>query len=246
MPLMFAERPSASTALEEKKEKSVYSAVVTAPPSVGTKIAEKPLYDFVKRIFDIFCSFFGILLLSPLFLTLSLMVLGERSGKGVFFKQKRLGKNGKYIYVYKFRSMVNDAENVEKWLNKAQLKQYYKEYKIPDDPRVTKVGKLLRRTGLDELPQLLNILKGDLSLVGPRPIQETEAEFYGDDKDLLLSVNPGLTGYWQVYCAGSVSYSNKKRQKMELFYVKNRNFGWDLKLCFATVGAIVRKVKRGQ
>lgn len=246
MPLMFAERPSASTALEEKKEKSVYSAVVTAPPSVGTKIAEKPLYDFVKRIFDVFCSFFGILVLSPLFLTLSLMVLGERSGKGVFFKQKRLGKNGKYIYVYKFRSMVNDAENVEKWLSKAQLKQYYKEYKIPDDPRVTRVGKLLRRTGLDELPQLLNILKGDLSLVGPRPIQETEAELYGDDKDLLLSVNPGLTGYWQVYCADGVSYSNRKRQKMELFYVKNRNLGWDLKLCFATVGAIVRKVKRGQ
>ncbi|MBD5116533.1 MAG: sugar transferase [Ruminococcaceae bacterium] len=245
LPLMFAERPSVSTAVEEKTQRTS-SAVVTAPPSVGTKTAEKPVYDFIKRVCDVFCSFFGLVVLSPFFLLVSLMIKLERSGKGVFFKQKRLGKNGKYIYVYKFRTMINDAENVGKWLNEKQIVQYYREYKVDNDPRVTKVGKMLRRTGLDELPQLINILRGDLSLVGPRPIQETEAELYGVDKDLLLSVNPGLTGYWQVYCSGDVTYSNKKRQKMELFYVTHRNLGWDIKLCFATVGAIVRKAKRGQ
>lgn len=244
LPLMFADSPSGSIAVEEKTQKTV-SAVVTAPRSVGTKAAEKPVYDAVKRVCDVLCSFFGLVVLSPIFLILSALIVFERSGKGVLYKQKRLGKNGRYIYVYKFRSMINDADDVQKWLNKKQLRDYYKEYKVENDPRVTKVGKVLRRTGLDELPQLINILKGDLSLVGPRPIQETEAELYGDDKDLLLSVNPGLTGYWQVYCSGDVTYTNKKRQEMELYYVINRNLGWDIKLCFATVGAIVRKAKRG-
>lgn len=214
--------------------------------AANAKTADKPFYDFVKRVFDLVCSFFGLVILSPIFLIISLLILGERSGRGVFFKQKRLGKNGKYIYIYKFRSMVNDAENVGKWLNKQQLAQYYSEYKVENDPRVTRIGGILRRTGLDELPQLLNILKGDLSLVGPRPIQESETALYGNDKDLLLSVKPGLTGYWQAYCSGDTTYTNKKRQKMELFYVKHRNLGWDLKICFATVGAIVRKAKRGQ
>ena len=214
--------------------------------SVRSAGVSKPVYDFFKRVFDIICSALGLLVLSPVFLLVSIMILTERSGKGVFFKQRRLGKNGKYIYIYKFRSMVNDAENLERWLNKQQLKQYYSEYKVENDPRVTKVGKLLRRTGLDELPQLLNILKGDLSLVGPRPIQESETVLYGEDKDILLSVKPGLTGYWQAYCSGDTTYTNRKRQRMELFYVKHRNAGWDLKICFATLGAIVRKAKRGQ
>lgn len=255
IPLMYAE-PSSALAPEKKAEEKTSAAVLTkeqtkkqnTPPLAASqpKIKEKFVYDFVKRACDIVCSFFGLIILSPLFLILSLLVIGERSGKGVFFKQKRLGKNGKYIYIYKFRSMVNDADNVGKWLNKQQLAQYYSEYKVENDPRVTKIGGFLRRTGLDELPQLLNILKGELSLVGPRPIQESETALYGEDKALLLSVKPGLTGYWQAYCSGDTTYTNKKRQKMELFYVKHRNLLWDLKICFATVGAIVRKAKRGQ
>lgn len=228
------------------KQPEIAPAVVKEAVPAKTGVVYKPVYDFIKRIFDIICSFLGLVVLSPVFLLISLMIFAERSGKGAIFKQKRLGKNGKYIYIYKFRSMVDGAENVERWLNEEQLRQYYSEYKVENDPRVTKIGKLLRRTGLDELPQLLNILKGDLSLVGPRPIQESETVLYGDDKELLLSVKPGLTGYWQAYCSGDTTYTNRKRQRMELFYVKHRNAGWDLKICFATLGAIVRKAKRGQ
>ena len=225
----------------EAAPKAVQETAAVRPSAVS-----KPVYDFFKRAFDIVSSALGLLVLSPLFLLISVMIMWERSGKGVIFKQKRLGKNGRYIYIYKFRSMVNDAENVERWLDKRQLEQYYSEYKVENDPRVTRIGKLLRRTGLDELPQLLNILKGDLSLVGPRPIQESETVLYGEDKDLLLSVKPGLTGYWQAYCSGDTTYTNRKRQRMELFYVRHRNAGWDLKICFATFGAIVKKAKRGQ
>ena len=230
------------TAVKPVEEAAAAKTAAAAKPAVPSK----PVYDFFKRVFDIICSALGLLVLSPFILLISVMILAERSGKGVFFKQERLGKNGKHIYIYKFRSMVNDAENLERWLNKEQLKQYYNEYKVENDPRVTKIGKLLRRTGLDELPQLVNILKGDLSLVGPRPILETETVLYGDDKDILLSIKPGLTGYWQAYCSGDTTYTNRKRQRMELFYVKHRNAGWDLKICFATLGAIVKKAKRGQ
>ena len=215
------------------------------PARSGEKVQSKPVYDFFKRAFDIICAVIGLVLSSPLFLLFSVLIAAERSGKGIFFTQERLGKNGKHIHIHKFRSMVNDAENVEKWLDKDQLKQYYSEYKVENDPRVTRVGHFLRRTGLDELPQLINILKGDLSLVGPRPIQESETALYGDDKELLLSVKPGLTGYWQAYCSGDTTYTNKKRQRMELFYVRHRNFGWVIKICFATAGAIIRKARRG-
>lgn len=224
-------------------ETPVKEAETAAPSKSVTE--EKPFYDFVKRIFDIFCSFFGLIVFSPVFLVISIVILSERTGKRVFYKQKRVGKEGKTIYIHKFRSMVEEADDVERWLDKTQLSQYYSEYKIADDPRVTKFGKFLRRTGIDELPQLVNILKGELSLVGPRPIQESELEFYGDDVELLLSVKPGLTGYWQAYCSDGISYHNHKRQDMELEYVRNRNFIWDLKICFATFGAIIRKAKRG-
>ncbi len=204
----------------------------------------KIVYDSVKRVFDVIGSLAGLIILFPLILVISLLIKSERSGKHVIYKQRRLGKNGKPIYIYKFRTMFDEADNAEKWLDSEQLKQYYNEYKLHNDPRITKKGKFLRRTGLDELPQLLNILKGELSIVGPRPIQEPETKYYGKDIDLLLSIRPGLTGYWQAYCTGDTSYENKKRQNMEIYYVLNRNFLWDIRICFATFGAIVRKAKR--
>lgn len=218
----------------------------TVEPEIAVRGDEKPFYDMIKRVFDIFCSVVGFIASVPLFLLFFALIKFERTGEKVIYKQKRLGKHGKTIYIYKFRSMVDDADNLERWLNKDQIRQYHTEYKVENDPRTTKFGSFLRRTGLDEMPQLLNILKGELSLVGPRPIQEEELKHYGKDKDLLLSVKPGLTGYWQAYCSEDITYTNKKRQQMELYYVKNRNMLWDLKICFATAGAIFRKAKRGQ
>ena len=221
-------------------------AVKTAEAEKRSEFKEKPVYDFVKRAFDLFCAVVGFVIASPLFLVFSVLIKLERTGEKVIYTQKRVGKNGKTIYIYKFRSMVDNADDLERWLNKEQLRQYHTEYKVENDPRTTKFGSFLRRTGLDEMPQLINILKGELSLVGPRPIQEEELVFYGNDKDLLLSVKPGLTGYWQAYCSENITYSNRKRQEMELKYVRNRSMLWDLKICFATAGAIVRKAKRGQ
>lgn len=210
------------------------------------KQKSKRAYEAIKRVFDIIGSGLGMIVLIPVFLVISILIKAERSGKHVFYKQRRIGKGGKEIYIFKFRSMVDNADQVEKWLNKKQLKQYYREYKVDNDPRVTKIGKFLRRTGLDELPQILNIFRGELSIVGPRPIQEKELAFYGSDKDLLLSIRPGLTGYWQVYCCDGITYSGGKRQKMELDYVRGCNLWWDIKLIFATFGALLKKVKRGQ
>ncbi|GEM_PF-5999442 len=264
-----------STAVRERVRENVDAVQTAVPPSIGTagtsaaverrravaeqhraaiaakkralKIARgKKTYDTVKRFCDVVGSLAGLIVLSPVFLIISLLIVFERSGKRVFFKQRRLGMGGKPIYIYKFRTMIDNAEDVRRWLNKEQLAQYYSEYKVEEDPRVTKVGKFLRRTGLDELPQLVNILKGELSIVGPRPIQESETALYGKDKALLLSIRPGLTGYWQAYCSGDTTYTNRKRQRMEIHYVLHRNLLWDIKICFATFGAIVRKAKRGQ
>lgn len=247
------ETRSGGVILKEREQESVINASggagqVVRERDASQKRSEKRVYEFAKRTFDIIGSSLGMIVLIPVFLVISIMILAERSGKHVFYKQRRIGRYGKEIYIYKFRSMVDDADNVERWLNKDQLRRYYAEFKVDNDPRVTKIGKFLRRTGLDELPQILNIFKGELSIVGPRPIQESELSFYGDNKDTLLSVRPGLTGYWQVYCTKGkgASYSDGKRQKMELMYINKRSMWLDIKLCFGTFGALVRKMKRGQ
>lgn len=242
-----ADEAARRRAAEQRRLSAEQHKAAIAARKKALKIARgKKTYDTTKRVFDVACSIAALIVLFPVFVLISLIIMAERSGKHVFFKQRRLGMGGKPIYIYKFRTMVDGAEDVKRWLNKEQLKQYYSEYKVEDDPRVTKVGKFLRRTGLDELPQLVNILKGELSVVGPRPIQESETLLYGKDKDLLLSIRPGLTGYWQAYCSGDTTYTNRKRQRMEIHYVLHRNLLWDIKICFATFGAIVRKAKRGQ
>lgn len=251
MDLQSRDRETVGGAILKEREKENIGVSVSggvAQRDVTQDRSKRSGYGFAKRTFDIIGSAVGMIVLLPVFLVISVMILAERSGKRVFYKQRRIGRFGKEIYIYKFRTMVDGADNVEKWLNKKQLRNYYSEFKVDNDPRVTKVGKFLRRTGLDELPQILNIFKGEMSIVGPRPIQQKELEFYGDNKDTLLSVRPGLTGYWQVYCTKGkgASYSDGKRQKMELMYIRKRSMWLDIKLCFGTFGALVRKAKRGQ
>lgn len=205
--------------------------------SVSKQFEEKPVYDFFKRLFDIVCSFFSIILLSWLFIILFAVIRLTSKGPAIFV-HKRVGKNGQEIGIYKFRSMVINAEDMIKDFTPEQKAEFEKNFKLENDPRVTKIGKFLRKTSLDELPQLFNILKGDLSIVGPRPVTEAETEFYGNYRDLLLSVKPGLTGLWASNGRSNTTYS--RRKAMEIYYVKNRSFLLDLKIIFKTVISVFK------
>ncbi|HBM70436.1 MAG TPA: hypothetical protein DEF61_04745 [Firmicutes bacterium] len=200
-------------------------------------------YFAFKYIFDFLFSFSFILILSPLFLILILTV--KLSSKGpAFFLDKRVGKGGKIINVIKFRSMYIDAETKpEKYLNEEQMKIWKTERKLEDDPRITKVGKFLRKTSLDELPQLFNIIAGQMSLVGPRPISKWEFDTYfnEEEKKVLLTARPGLTGYWQVYGRNEVDYASGARSRMTMEYFNKRSLWLDLKIIFRTVAVVISR-----
>ena len=196
------------------------------------------MYRIVKRILSILCSVISIIVLSPLFIIISLVV--KISSKGsVFFIHERIGFQGKKFKLIKFRTMVDNAEDMIASFNPEQKKEWEENFKLKDDPRITKIGKFLRKTSLDELPQLINILKGDMSFVGPRPIVEDELSWYGDNKEKLLSVKPGLTGWWAVNGRSDVPYP--ERCDLELYYVDHFSFGLDLKIIIKTLGAIIKK-----
>ena len=200
-------------------------------------VANKPVYDFVKRFADIICSAIGIILLSPFFIIISIAIKATSKGP-VIFVHNRVGKNGKKIGIYKFRSMVMNAEELIEKFTPEQKEEFKKNFKLKNDPRITKIGKFLRKTSLDELPQLFNILKGDLSIVGPRPIMEVETKIYGEYKDMLLSIKPGLTGFWAANGRSDTSY--KRRRAMEIYYVKKRSLLFDIKIIFKTVISVFK------
>lgn len=200
-------------------------------------VANKPVYDFVKRFADIICSAIAIILLSPFFIIISIAIKATSKGP-VIFVHNRVGKNGKKIGIYKFRSMVMNAEELIEKFTPEQKEEFKKNFKLKNDPRITKIGKFLRKTSLDELPQLFNILKGDLSIVGPRPIMEVETKIYGEYKKMLLSVKPGLTGFWAANGRSDTSY--KRRRAMEIYYVKNRSLLFDIKIILKTAVSVFK------
>lgn len=200
---------------------------------------KKPVYSFCKRLFDLLLSLLAVALLWPVLLLISAAIVVEDRGP-VLYKASRVGLNGKAIVVYKFRSMRLHADRLEDSLTPEELAEYQKNFKLKNDPRITKVGAFLRKTSLDELPQLFNIIGGSLSLVGPRPVLQEETELYGADRDLLLSVKPGLTGLWQSRGRSNVTYEDGARQALELKYVQNRSILLDIKIMFWTVGAVLR------
>lgn len=202
-------------------------------------VKRKPLYEAVKRLFDFLLALVGTIVLSPVLLIIAIAIVAEDKGP-VFYKATRVGRYGKSIKVYKFRSMKTGADRLEDMLTPEELEEYKKNFKLARDPRITKVGAFLRKTSLDELPQLLNIIGGSLSLVGPRPVLQEETELYGEDRDLLLSVKPGLTGLWQASGRSNITYEDGARQAMELRYVRERGFLLDIKIMFWTVGAVLR------
>ena len=193
------------------------------------------MFKVIKRLFDIIVSFLGLLILSPLFLLLTILIKCDSKGP-VFFIQKRVGRNGKKFGIFKFRTMRINAEELIASFTPEQLKEWKENFKLKNDPRITRVGKFLRNTSLDELPQLINIFIGNMSLVGPRPIVEEELEWYGDKSSVLLSVRPGLTGWWATNGRSEVSYP--ERCDYELYYVYNCSLFLDIKILFKTFSAV--------
>ena len=203
-----------------------------------SKSISKRVYIVVKRFLDIFLSLIGLIILSPIFLIIAIIIKLDSKGP-VFFVHSRIGEKGKPIGIYKFRTMVTNAEELIKKFTPEQKEEFEKNFKLENDPRVTKIGNFLRKTSLDELPQILNILKGELSIIGPRPIVQAELEKYGDDKEKFLSVKPGLTGYWAANGRSDISY--EERIQMELYYVDNMSFWLDIKIFFKTILAVIKK-----
>jgi len=198
-------------------------------------------YYFTKRFFDILLSLLVILVLSWFFILVSLLVL-IFSGYPIFYKDKRVGKNGKTIYVLKYRTMFNKAEEkIDSYLSKEELEKWKTNRKIDKDPRITKIGRILRKTSIDELPQVFNILIGDMSIVGPRPVisKEYEDHYTEEEKNLILSVRPGLISYWSVHGRSNVEYENGERQKLELEYFKHHSIWFDFWIILSAIPAVL-------
>lgn len=200
-------------------------------------------YRFVKRAFDIFFSLFLILVLSLLIIVVAIVVAISSHGTP-FFGDERIGRWGKPLKVLKFRSMFVDANtHPEKYLNEEQLKQFMEERKVDNDPRVTKIGRLIRKTSIDELPQIFNIFVGNMSFVGPRPIIQQEFDLHFTEKQAKIyqTAKPGLTGLWQVSGRNNVSFNSGERQRIELEYFKIRGIRTDIKILFKTIPAVLER-----
>lgn len=188
-------------------------------------------YIHVKRICDVILASIGLVLLLPVFILLAIITKIDSKGP-VFFAHTRIGKDGKKFKMYKFRTMYEDAQDRIKDFTPEQKQEWEENFKLQDDPRITKIGKILRKTSLDELPQIINIIKGDLSIIGPRPIIDEELEKYGENKEKFLSVTPGLTGYWQANGRSATTYED--RMKMELYYIDHMSAELDVKIFLKT------------
>ena len=202
-------------------------------------------YKFIKNIFDLLFSIIFLISFLPLFILISLLI--KLSSRGpIFFIQKRIGKNNIPFKCIKFRTMHPESKYILEnlLLKDSELKKEFEEtHKIKNDPRITTIGKLLRKTSLDELPQFINVLRGEMSIVGPRPIVVEEKIKYGENLKKVLSVNPGITGLWQVSGRNKLSY--KRRVQLDIIYAKNQNFKLDLNIFFRTIGVIIFPFDRG-
>ena len=189
--------------------------------------------DYLKRLLDILCSFLLLVISIPLFFIIAILIKIDSKGP-VFFLQKRCGRNRKEFFMYKFRTMVKDAETLKKGLKNEMDGPMFK---LKNDPRITQVGGILRKLSLDELPQLLNVLKGEMSLVGPRPL--ADEEMVGDDiwREIRLSVRPGMTGLWQIMGRDSGKFSDWITYDTE--YVQKRSLFMDIKILFLTITTVL-------
>ncbi len=197
----------------------------------------------IKRIFDIFVGLIGTLLLIPITIGIYIAkkILKEDDGP-IFYDQLRIGKGSKHFKLYKYRSMIVGADEILKEYlanNEEARIEFEQNQKLKNDPRITKLGNFLRKTSLDEFPQFINILKGDMSLVGPRPIVDREIELFGDKMKSVHSVRPGLTGYWAANGRSDTTY--EQRVEMEAYYAENFSLLLDIKIIFKTIKSVIKK-----
>lgn len=195
-------------------------------------------YIFIKRLVDILLSLLALIVFSPIFILLIIIIKSDSKGCP-FFTHERLGYKKKNINIYKFRTMKKNAGELFNEFTVEQKEEYEKNFKLDNDPRITKIGFFLRRTSLDELPQLINIIKGDMSIIGPRPIVEKEVEKYGEYSEKLFSVKPGLTGYWQANGRSDTTY--EERVKMDMYYIDNKSIILDIEIFFKTIISVIKK-----
>ena len=202
---------------------------------------KKYLYFGVKRLFDILVALIGCLFLLPIILIVKISYLLHKDFDSIFFRQKRIGKNGKEFNLYKFRSMVPNADEVLKELLKDT--KYKEEWdlnqKFEHDPRITSMGNILRKTSLDELPQFINILIGDMSLIGPRPLVPGELDSHNGNHELYESVRPGISGWWAVNGRSATTY--ERRLELEYYYVQHCGLILDIRCVFRTIKAVIFK-----
>lgn len=194
-------------------------------------------YHVIKRGFDVvFSACAAVACAIPTLIVCGLIWLDE---PGVpIYKQRRVGRYGVPLDIYKLRTMVVGADDVDKHLTPEQIRQWRAEHKVDDDPRITTIGKFLRKTSLDEIPQFWNVLTGEMSVMGPRPVEPDELEAYDDSVVEFLSVTPGITGWWQTISRNDAKYEDGERQSLELFYVRNRSMKIDIKVFFETFRAM--------
>ena len=197
-------------------------------------------YRFIKRTFDVVFSG-AVCLVGLIPSAIVCAAIAADSPGSPIFRQERVGQGGKRIGIYKFRTMVADAhEHPERYMTPEQLAQWEREQKVDDDPRITRVGRVLRNTSLDEIPQFLNVLLGSLSVIGPRPVTQAETLEFGDARDEFLYVKPGITGWWQVTERNDATWENGRRQELELYYVRHASLALDLRVFAKTFKALGR------
>lgn len=204
---------------------------------IGDEKKKEGFYLFAKRVTDILGALIGLILLSPIFLIVAIAIKLDSKGP-IIFGHTRKGLGGKDIKVYKFRTMYENSKEIFDNFTEEQKQEFYKNFKLDNDPRITKIGNFLRKSSIDELPQLINILNGSMSIVGPRPIVEKEIAIYGEYAPKLFSVVPGLTGYWQANGRSDTTY--QERIKMDMYYIDNRSLGLDLKIIFKTFSSVIK------
>ena len=221
-----------SKSLENAASEKDVTAAGPRPGGVG--------YRFIKRTFDVVFS--GVVCLVGLIPSaIVCAAIAADSPGSPIFRQERVGQDGRRIGIYKFRTMVADAhEHPERYMTPEQLAQWEREQKVDDDPRITRIGRVLRNTSLDEIPQFLNVLLGDLSVIGPRPVTQAETLEFGDERDEFLSVKPGITGWWQVTERNDATWENGRRQELELYYVRHASLALDLRVFAKTFKALGR------